>query len=447
MSRPYKKLLAASLLAIISISMMVTATYAWFSLAGSPSLSGVQINIGGDNTIMIAPDLQQIVNGQTVHYPGKFDKTMDITKEKSYAYLQKLTGLSPVSTADGIHWFVPKTDENGAPVIADLSDFYLDNRLEYANTTGAEGGYVYIDFWVVSPMDDCTLRISIGEDGGGSYLIQLPEPIADEESPSGYRLDTEPGTIASCARVGFLVNDRQITDNLSMETYINSDTYRDTYKSLRGIYREPGEEENTEEYSFLIYEPNGVVHSEEGIAYIQDQNGLTVGTCEDGSYAVTRPIAYENGERVLKSVMNILQVQKQNVWQQTADGILFIEQLFQASMMNQDTSGWSRQDFMEYFYGEYLQEQFSEFVIPGQFFADTALLYYAGNLNKTPKSQLETLALSNAVERAQIVTLEKNVPQRIRMYVWLEGQDIDCDSSVALEYFTLGIELAGSTED
>ena len=43
------------------------------------------------------------------------------------------------------------------------------------------------------------------------------------------------------------------------------------------------------------------------------------------------------------------------------------------------------------------------------------------------------------------MNLERNVPQRIRMYVWLEGQDVDCVREAALENFAIGIELAGST--
>ena len=236
MNIPYKKLIAASLLAVISISMMVTATYAWVTLSDSPSLAGVQINIGGDNTIMMAPDLQMEVDGRIIHYPGYFDKTMNVSEEESYFYLLEFTGLSPVSTADGLHWFVLSNSEDGSPNIANLSDFYMDTRLEYANlTSGDEGGYFYLDFWVVSPMDHCTLRISIGEDGTGSYLIQLPEAVADESPASGFRLDDSAGTIGACARVGFLINDDVVTDNAAMQSYVASEHYSDSYKSLKGI--------------------------------------------------------------------------------------------------------------------------------------------------------------------------------------------------------------------
>ena len=47
---------------------------------------------------------------------------------------------------------------------------------------------------------------------------------------------------------------------------------------------------------------------------------------------------------------------------------------------------------------------------------------------------------------AVIVSLKKNVPQRIRMFVWLEGQDIDCTNEAALKTLLLNLELAGETK-
>ena len=49
---------------------------------------------------------------------------------------------------------------------------------------------------------------------------------------------------------------------------------------------------------------------------------------------------------------------------------------------------------------------------------------------------------------AVIVKLKRNTPQRVRMFIWLEGQDIDCRSSgtVRASELALKIELAGSTK-
>jgi hypothetical protein len=52
----------------------------------------------------------------------------------------------------------------------------------------------------------------------------------------------------------------------------------------------------------------------------------------------------------------------------------------------------------------------------------------------------------NATDDIYIIDLEKNVPQRIRMYIWLEGQDIDWDPRQAANSFALSLELAGGTQ-
>jgi hypothetical protein len=47
-----------------------------------------------------------------------------------------------------------------------------------------------------------------------------------------------------------------------------------------------------------------------------------------------------------------------------------------------------------------------------------------------------------------ITTLKANTPQRVRMYIWLEGQDADCNniSSVNASGFSLNIELSGANQ-
>ena len=48
----------------------------------------------------------------------------------------------------------------------------------------------------------------------------------------------------------------------------------------------------------------------------------------------------------------------------------------------------------------------------------------------------------------EITKLERNTPQRVRMYLWLEGQDADCRSdstSVKASAIVVKLELAGAT--
>ena len=50
------------------------------------------------------------------------------------------------------------------------------------------------------------------------------------------------------------------------------------------------------------------------------------------------------------------------------------------------------------------------------------------------------------LNKKELIKLERNVPQRIRMFIWLEGQDVDCVDSVRSSNFAVNIELAGGTQ-
>ena len=96
------------------------------------------------------------------------------------------------------------------------------------------------------------------------------------------------------------------------------------------------------------------------------------------------------------------------------------------------------------FYGEYLQYQVMPYVNKGSFVQMTSALYaYGGTVGA---EQLTGLNQAGATDDVIIVQLEKNVPQRIRMFIWLEGQDIDCTGSIGAQDLALSIELAGSNQ-
>ena len=61
--------------------------------------------------------------------------------------------------------------------------------------------------------------------------------------------------------------------------------------------------------------------------------------------------------------------------------------------------------------------------------------------------ELASLEASGATEDVYITKLEKNVPQRIRMYVWIEGQDIDCIDSTQVGRLAISLELAASNQE
>lgn len=421
-----RKLLSSVILVIISITLMVSVTVAWFTLSTSPEITGLKVTIGGDNTILIAQDVtEELSDGSTISYPGYFSKNVTLNSPSN-------TLLSPVSTADGVNWFIPEISDDGEMVVDDLDSFDLDTDYYYANTS--IGGYAYIDFWVVSPLDSCFLRICSGDEEVGSYVIQLPESVKNFTNETGYNLSEEYQTLASSLRVGFLVNDDPIETDEEMQAYVNSGHYRNDFKSLKGVYS------GKSDYDFLIYEPNGLSHPNEGYSVVLTSKGLESVVCEDGEYWTTKPIGLnEKNERALVDIGDRLVVQTKSEWLKDEYGEMLIEQMYQQYLIANQDQTISLDDFYE----NYLQNTYLQYVSSGNLISDTWELYNSGS-QKVSQDEVSILQQSNVVVDSKIVILEKNVPQKIRMFIWIEGQDVDCNYNAAGQTISLRLELAGS---
>lgn len=438
MRKVYVKLIALSLLLVLSLCMVAAASYAWLVMSGSPEITGIQVSIGGSNTILVAADMTETFNGVTYHYPDIFSDTLNFGAHESYRWLGSLDGLTPVSTADGINWFLPayydSTDpevKEGSIAVGQLKDitaFPLETDLTHANLSGADneviaaGSYVYLDFWVVSPGSDCTLRVSMGDDSSGSFLIELPQP---ESTTDGYTLGAASNQSAAMLRVGFLANSDTLVDN-SMVCYQNSIGFDDRFRSLRGLYGEAGNTQlSFQSTRFSIYEPNGDYHPG--------------GAAPEGDYVQTSPIGLVNDVPTAVSVMDRVTVQKRTGWKMTDSGAPTIEQLFQTAIYGKNLE---EEELFNYFYNDYLQGLVYSYVDKGEFFKMSSDLAscsgYAADV-----AQLKT---AGATDDVYIIELERNVPQRIRMFIWLEGQDVDCTNVTELSSLMLYLELAGSTE-
>lgn len=424
--------------------MIATVSYAWLVLSGSPSVNGISVLIGGGQSILLAPDLTQEVevDGQkmTVHYPGKFSNTLDFSKYDTYNYLNEVSALSPVSSADGHYWLIPQYDEDG-----NLAEqFAVDDSLSHGNQTSG-GGYVYVDYWLVSPGSEYDVRVSMDEKHGrGSYLVELP-PVEKAEDGSLKLVDSQNVTAAS-ARVGFLVNtDKESTAD--MIAYTESKAYQKAYTKLLGVYQKAGEAYDPADpvmtkNRFTIYEPNGTLHP--------------LNAQMEGGYQVTKPLQYDPGMKETKEVdldPSILAVQKENQWISNKDGSSRLQQMFQAAVSGEGDL--TQEQAAKYFYKTYLQNQVEQNLTAAAFIRDTSALYNAATTLAYPDETLvgaetvEALETAGASDGAVITRLERNVPQRIRMYIWLEGQDGDCRSdtqAVKGAAISLKLELAGSTE-
>lgn len=417
MNKSISKLVMAVLALILAVTMAVMSTYAWMILSKSPSVEGLQITIGGGNTILIAPNVTQNVSGIVYNYPGAFSERLNFGNTDNYDYLQDLGGLSPVSTANGLDWFV------SGPY-----GYVLDNTLSRANQLRGtsdlnKGHYIYLDFWVVSPGEDYILRVS--SDGGtGSFAVDLPSLQGDGGSYS-LAFQSE-GSAAASVRIGFLADSSTIADDTILY-YQRSANAVGQYNRLKGVFGS-----NRQNYRFYIYEPNGNYHPDSDLA-------------QSGSYVLTQPLGLVDSQVVAVDVADRLSVQLNNQWRKTGSGEYQLEERFQTAIAGKDLSGKSLPEIRDLFYMDYLQQQVSSYVEAAKFVKSTQLLYQTATAGVVDEITLSTLTQSGATEDAYIIELEKNVPQRIRMFVWLEGQDVDCACSAFADSLVLGLELAGGT--
>lgn len=419
------KILASALLIVLSLSMLVMVTFAWYVMSTAPEVSGMQIKIGSD-TIRVAPDCQD-ESGQH-HYPGAFQGVLETDTN---AIPENFWGLIPVSTADGKHWFSATYEslENGGDQKTD--EYMEDTTLSSANLTArpkSGGNYLYLDFWVVAPKD-YDLRVSTATQGSGqsgSYVKVFPQVKMD--AARNYSLDETQRQAESSLRIGFLVNE----DVVSGESYKNSRNHDSAYKILKGEYQKPGEALPISQTRFTIYEPNCDWHAD---------------TESNGHYNQTLPLAWKD-EKVqpvtLESVQTKLAAQTSATWTLADDGKQTkLSQALQRAMLEAKVTERGVTDAQstgEYLLNQYLKGQLSGYITSGQFVKSTRDLQDGVRLDK------ENIEKFGAADDAVIVSLKKNVPQRIRMFVWLEGQDIDCTNEAALKTLLLNLELAGETK-
>jgi len=250
-------------------------------------------------------------------------------------------------------------------------------------------------------------------------------------SGSSYVLMESENAAAACVRVGFLVNE-DVARQEDMVQYMRSAAYSDRFSTLRGRYQEPGEEASTVvsgDNRFTIYEPNGDLH--DGAAY--------------GGYRVTQPLGVVADAVVPVDVSDRLSVQLTNGWKLAAGSAqAMLQQEFAAALTGRDLTGETEESLSRYFYQERMQNQLAAYVDRGEFVRSTQALYAAAQNGQVAASDVTLHTTGGATEDVYITDLERNVPQRIRMFIWLEGQDEDCRSLSGTYGFTMSVELAGS---
>lgn len=437
-----RRLISAVLILAITGAILFAMMYAWFTLSSAPEVGGFEITISVGGNIMIAPNKVYNVDGKTYNYPSNFSSSINFNLYSEYDYLKDIGILSPVSTADGIHWFIPDYydafDEdviNGvasAGQVKSIDDFTLDTYLEYANLTSEysekadKGSYVFLDFWVVSPIDNCELRVVSDDIDSGSFALEVKAPVENEDG--SYTLEETSGDFASTVRLGFLVNTDYILDG-SEDVYKDSTFYDPAYSKIKGAYQEKGNDKwYSDSYSFCVYEPNADLHPTIGVR----------------AYYPTYPIAWDGKHAYVSgnSIEN-LTVQLENNWKE-AEGAAIIDQKYEVAL--QKNSVMSPEAAKEVLYKDVLVEGAGGYVERGRFIKNVGGLSSFLNDGVVTEEEMTYVETTGATYDSCITILERNCPQRIRMFVWIEGQDVDCTALRGSLDIIMSLELAGSNQ-
>ena len=135
-------------------------------------------------------------------------------------------------------------------------------------------------------------------------------------------------------------------------------------------------------------------------------------------------------------VSDHLTVQKTSHWKQETLDDAFAQFVKAADkdgsdLLNKDALAVARQ-----FYTKVLNGLYRPYVTSGQFYQHAADLY----------ENAENAPISGAATDGVILRLKANQPQRIRLFVWLEGQDVDCTNDAQNALLGIHLELAGSDQ-
>lgn len=398
MSNTKSKLIAATALLVVGIVAVVTASVAWFTISTSPEVSGIQVGISADLTLLVSKTEE-----------GDYTQMIDISEELGY-----FVSLKPVSTVDGVNWFIPTYEESGE--LKDANDFTLDNDLSYANVYAyetedgalvksddgtyielegealteaeAQGYYIYTEFWLMTEEDGANVRLSVPnvvsqledweiEQGTyGTYVLDTYFESEIEDNDGVYVIDSLSQT---AVRVGFLIEDEE---------------------DSRFVIYEPNADMRSYEAGNSIYDTS----SQDGSNYIigyekneADADG-NVENYADDTYIETQPIG-----------ITIDDDGNESYEPQTID---------ENNLIIQSTSAW--EDPTD-------NEDFQEAIIEG-----TENSNYVATFGEITQNTI-------------IVTLEKDTPQKVTVFIWIEGQDVDCWNDIAFGNVMVNLELAGET--
>lgn len=386
------KLALAAVSLLAAFAVLASGTFAWFTLSADKVEQGITIYLKGE--------------GDEWPFEFALSPTGEFTKDlrvfSNFAKNGDISGgartvLRPITTSDGKNWYLPNygysggvigfrlagsaTGENGdfGTIGANLtnpSNNAIDSELD---ENSGLNYFVYFDIWVRTRDEKEAHELKISnplatstifdyETHYGTYVVSLP--VAQND---GSFAITEKGENASCCvRLGFLVY---------------------------------GEGEDGGD-KFIIYEPNADKRSSRGAIEVGGQDIVYVSSDNQGGGTGVSTRAseteYKEGQ-VYDTLLPITQ----------ADGSIIINNSKQSDTIVQLKSSWNAASVAAISLPDFPD---SRCLTTGQF-TNT----YTG---RESLSGIDTIPITTVSYNDE--NGEKAAPKHIRVFMWLEGQDIDC---------------------
>lgn len=491
---------------VMSIVVLMMATFAWYTLSTNPEIKGINFSVSGEQAILVSKDNSE----------GSYKLSESLTED-----LQDCKSLVPVSTYNGEDWFVCKYDAKGDVLQEPEKDndvvvgtqfthlqFPVGSNEEPASeaasqglAAGEEGSdtifYIWRDIYLKTTEKEVNVYLTVPRSDNyeedptenkhyGSYVMSYHVEEGENGESQITLLD---GGSETCARVGFKVlgvvengkkdatptenagdlfiyepnADRRSTLDKSLNDY-RTDKYiagflaKDFYsKSGSNSYANvaAGEyylptfpvkskeitigDQNTTDGEAAIFPTDHLIVQKKSIWKQPDVSDIPVGG-DPGNTGGTSGNGgtTENGgtsENGSTSVVNL----SEGGEGETGTGPSETSDLPEGSDTPKTDNGLTVDNFNS-----------TMIAHMGKFITLSGMNnVYPNSLNKS-NTDYKLVALTESDKQSyrssvMLTTLEKDKPQKVRLYFWIEGQDVDCWNDISSTNFLVNLEFSGQT--
>lgn len=386
MRRINSKLIMSVCGILLGVTMLVTASYAWLTVSVKPELRGL--------VIQIIPNGKEIPFEFSINYDGTDPDSATWTTELHLDELTEEMVLRPISTVDGVNWYLPRYSAAG-----DVNGFWKAD-LDYCANADPDSNYlVYADVWVRTRNENLDQEMVLSKPSlkqGGGYNI-----MASEKFYGSYAL-WEP-----------MKKDGAWVEN-------------DAMASLRVglLFTEEGSNSGS---GFYIYEPNADMRSTDFVSWLAGTPDAD--QMKDLEYTYTQEDSGQAANIVEEYETRYKPEDKPGkyypTWVPKSTGgdnwtLVNVNETLGNRVIAQKTSKWNMDKLTENN-------------------LDSEAIGTIGALCKVKADgSLEEMATSNTM-----TTVEYETIQKMRIFIWLEGQDVDCWNQIAEGNLYVNLEFMG----